>query len=525
MKKFKKLLALAMSLALVAGCSGKKTVGKVEIGEAKYGDTYPIESEVKLTHWMPMNAKISVSASNFGDLPVAKELAERTGVKVEYIHPSLTNATEKFNMMIASGELPDIITYNWESYPGGPAKAIEDGIILPLNDLIDAYAPNLKAFYEENPELAAECRTANGDYYSAGMFMGDRKLQTSAGVIIRQDWLDELGLEMPETIEEWEVVLRAFKEKKGATAPLSLTLSAVSNGAFTGAFGVTTSYYHIGDTVHFGPMEDGYKEFLETMHRWYKEGLLDPNFSTTDSATITSNMLNGKTGAMNGALSGGIGSLIKASTNPSAKYAGAPYPTHKKGETPMFGQLVSNTLPHAAITTQCKDIELAMRLLDYGYSEDGHMFFNFGTEGETYNMVDGYPTYTDLIKNNPDGLSMAQAMTKYTMNGDRNSFVQDVRYLEQYAGLPEQQQAWETWCNTDAVKYVLPNLYIPENKSSEYATKSTAISSYVDEMYVKFITGTEPIENFDKYVKQLKKLGIEDVLKIKQEAYDAYLKQ
>ena len=228
---------------------------------------------------------------------------------------------------------------------------------------------------------------------------------------------------------------------------------------------------------------------------------------------------------MNGALSGGIGSMIQAATDPAFKLAGAPYPTHKKGATPMFGQLVSDTLPHAAITTQCKDPELAMRLLDYGYSEEGNMFFNFGTEGESYNMVEGYPTYTDLIKNNPDGLSMAQAMTKYTMNGDRNSFVQDVRYLEQYAGLPEQQQAWEVWGNTDAEKYALPTLYIPEEKSSEYATKATAISTYVDEMFVKFISGTEPIENFDKYVKQLKKLGIEDVLKMKQDAYNAYLKQ
>ena len=525
MKKTVKILAAVLSLVLVAGCTGKQTSKKAELGEAKYGDTYPIESEVTLTHWMPMNAKISVSASNFGELPVAKELEKRTGIKVEYIHPSLTNAVEKLNLMIASGELPDIISYGWDTYPGGPGKAVSDGVILPLNDYIEAYAPNLNAIHDKYPDLARASLTSEGDFYSAGLFMTDRKLRTSSGIIIREDWLDDLNLSMPETIDEWHSVLTAFKEEKGATAPLSLDLNAVTKGGFIGAFGVIKDFYHIGDTVYFGPMEEGYKEFLKTMNQWYNEGLFDSNFSTNDKATITANMLNGKTGAMDGALSGGLGAMLQAAKDPKFKLAGAPYVTHKKGETPMFGQLVAAKVARSAITTKCKDIELAMKLLDYGYSEEGNMFFNFGTEGVSYEMVDGYPTYTDLIKNNPDGLSMAQAMTKYTMNGDSNNFVQDVRYLEQYAGLPVQQEAWKTWCNTKAEDYVLPTLFIDSEHQTEFATKMTAINSYVDEMYVKFIAGTEPIENFDKYVKNLKELGVMQVLEMKQNAYDEYMKR
>lgn len=153
MRKRTRVLAIALAAATVAlaGCN-KGTVGEVEIGEEKYGKTYPIKTEETLTYWMPMTANISTNASNYGDLPVAKELEKRTGIKVKYIHPSLTNKVEKFNLMVASGEFPDIIEYSWESY--GPDKAIKDGIILPLNDLIDAYAPNVKKIYDENPEIA-----------------------------------------------------------------------------------------------------------------------------------------------------------------------------------------------------------------------------------------------------------------------------------------------------------------------------------------------------------------------------------
>ena len=523
-KTIAKLLVPVLILSILSACGGKDTTKTVGIGEAKYGSKYPIESDVTLTHWMPLTPNITTSGANFGDLPVAKELEKRTGIKVEYIHPSLTNAQEKFNLMIASGTLADIITYYWENYSGGPDKAIEDKVILPLDDLIDAFAPNLKKIHETYSDIAKASKTSNGQYFAGGLLQTERKLRTSGGLIIRKDWLDDLNLEIPETIEDWYTVLKAFKEQKGATAPLSVDADAIANGAFSGAFGITTKFYHDKDgKVYYGPMEPGYKEFLTTMNKWYNEGLFDNNFSTTDGATVTANMLNGKTGVMYGGLGGGIGSLINAATDPNFKVTGAPYPTHKKGEKPMFGQLTSNFAPTTTISSQCKDVELAMKYIDYGYSEEGKMFYNFGTEGLTYTLENGYPKYTELITKNPDGLSMSQALTKYSMGGQRGAFSQDVRYLEQYAGKPEQQEAWGRWINTDAESYVMPNVYIASDKLTEYSSKMTDIKTYTDEMYIKFISGVEPIKNFEAYVAELKKLGIEDVLKMQQEAYNKYL--
>ncbi|MGN1059189.1 MAG: extracellular solute-binding protein [Clostridia bacterium] len=492
--------------------------------EAKYGDTYPIQTDETLTYWMPMTANISTSAANYGELPVAQELTKRTGIKVEYIHPSLTNTEEKFNLMVASGELADIIEYSWGYY--GPSKAIKDGIIVPLNDLIDAYAPNLKKILEDNPNIAREAKTDAGEYFTAGIIAIEDKLNTSGGLIIRQDWLDDLGLAMPETIPEWYEVLKAFKEKKGATAPLSVDASAAGNGAFVGAFQTTYNFYLKDGKVVYGPMEPGFKEYLKTMNQWYNEGLFDNNFSTTDGQTRNANMLNGVSGVIYGGLGGSMGALINASQNPNFKLSGAPYPTHAKGEKPMFGQTNPKFSVNAAISTKCKSPELAMRFLDYGYSEEGSLFMNFGTEGVSYEMKDGYPTYTEEITKNPSGLTMAQALTKYCKAGQNGPQRQDLRYLEQYAGRPEQQQAWENWYNTDARKYVLPTTYIAEDKAKAYATKFTDVTSYVNEMYIKFISGIEPIDNFDTtYMESLKKRGIEDLIAMRQEAYENYQKR
>ncbi len=505
------------------GC-GKKTSDTVEIGEEKYGKTYPIKTDETLTYWMPMTANISTSASNYGDLPIAQALSEKTGIKVKYIHPSLTNATEKFNLMVASGEFPDIIEYTWSGY--GPDKAIKDGIILPLNELIDAYAPNVKKIYDENPEIAKTAKTDSGKYFSMGIVAVEDKLNTSGGLIIRQDWLDELGLAMPETIDEWYTVLKAFKEKKGATAPLSFSRGEAYLGVFTGAFKTTFDFYVKDGKVVFGPMDDECKDFLITMNKWYEEGLLDNNFSTNDAATIRANMLNGVTAVSYGGLGGTMGALMDAATEPGYKLAGAPYPTHKKGETPMFGQTNPKFIANAAISVKCKNPELAIKFLDYGYSEEGKMLMNFGTEGVSYEMKDGYPAYTELITKNPDGLTMAQALTKYSKAGQTGPMQQDVRYLEQYASRPEQQQAWNTWYATDAKNYIMPTTYIASDKLKEYATKFNDVDSYVNEMYIKFISGLEPIDNFDTtYKESLKARGIDDLIAMKQQAYDNYLKR
>ena len=203
----------------------------------------------------------------------------------------------------------------------------------------------------------------------------------------------------------------------------------------------------------------------------------------------------------------------------------APYPVLEKGQIPQFGHKTSQVYTTViAITSDCRDMDTAIKFLDYGYSDDGRMLFNFGIEGESYTMVDGYPTYTDIITNDKSGLSMQAMLAKYTRaaNGAAGS-IQDKRYMEQYARLPQQKNAWKVWSNTNADAHVLPTMYPNEEDTEEYSKIVATIDTYNRDMITKFIMGIEPLSNYDEYVMQLKARGIDRLIQIHQAAYQSYL--
>ena len=133
---------------------------------------------------------------------------------------------------------------------------------------IDSGAPNFKKVITDGSELSAVydkgSKTDDGNYFAFPNFnTGD--VRTFAGPMIRKDWLDDLGLEVPETIDEWTAALTAFKEQKGAVTPLTAIDSYLTvTNAFNGAFGVGQRLYLDGSTVKFGPLESGYICLLYT---------------------------------------------------------------------------------------------------------------------------------------------------------------------------------------------------------------------------------------------------------------------
>lgn len=531
MKKLERVVSLFTAVCIagiyLGGCAEKQETVTNTVMEERYGDGYPIESDTVLEWWMPMNANMAAVTDSMSKLDYAIELEKRTGVKVEYIHPTLGQTTEKFNLLIASGDLPDIVEYSWGNYPGGPQKAIDDKYIMNHTEIFQKYCPNIYNFLQSNAEVDKQCKTDEGNYFGFPLITYDKPLRTSGGIVVRKDWLDDLGLAVPETIDEWHEVLTQFKNEKGATAAMSHGIAHARNGAFIGAWGIIYGFYNDGEgNILFGPAQPEYKEYLRTMAQWYQEGLIDSSFAINDDQTVSANMLNGTTAVTYAGLGGGIGKWMSAmKDDPSYRLTGAKYPVLNKGDRPQFGQFttIANPSSTIAITTQCSDVELAAKLLDYAYGEEGHMLNNFGIEGVSYEMRDGYPTYTEVITNNPDGLSMAAALQKYSRAGAGGGFVQDIRYLEQYAGTEEQQEAWKNWQDTDAENYMLPNLYIASEDQSEFAKLGNTINTYTDEMFVKFITGVEPIEYFDTYISELQNMGLERYIQIEQEAYDRYL--
>ena len=161
----KKMLAVAMSCILavtsLAGC-GKKT--ETVSGDYPKGEvSYPIDTDVTLKYWVRLSNSLSTSVQNFAETEFAKECYKRTGIKVEFIHPAQGQEQEALNLLLASGDLPDIIETDWVSR--NPEQMIENGTIIELTDIIKDYSPNLRKYLDENQDVDKQLKTDSGKYF------------------------------------------------------------------------------------------------------------------------------------------------------------------------------------------------------------------------------------------------------------------------------------------------------------------------------------------------------------------------
>ncbi|MFD2114644.1 extracellular solute-binding protein [Paenibacillus yanchengensis] len=526
------LLSMAMLTAACTSAPEEKTPSTPEKNQAPVTTSYPLEAGVTLTSWQPLNNNLlSVNIQNMADTSFGKELEKQTGVKVTYTHPPVGQTSEKFNLMVASNELPDVIEYTWTAYPGGPEKAIKDKVILPLNDIIDQYAPNLKRIMEANPEVARQLKTDSGQYYVFPMLRESVSQLVYQGPVVRKDWLDELGLPVPETIDEWYEMLKAFKEKKNAISPFTAKYAGGKwdiADVFIGAYRTSNGFYLDDEgKVRYGPYDPQFKEALTLLRKWYEEGLIDKDFSIPDAdgKTLDNKITSGISGATVGLIGGGMGRWLDTMKDKDLNYevVGVPYPVLNKGEKAFIGQrdFEYNPSNSAAIAASSKNVEIAARWLDYAFSEKGNMLFNYGIEGESYELDNGTPKFTDLIVNN-EQFNVQQILSQYSkQNGP---YLTDVnRNTNTYK---QQDDAAKVWSNTEAEKHILPRFITPTvEESAQVAKILTDLNSYKEEMFVKFIMGKESLDNFEKYRQQLNTIGVEKVIAIYQSAYERYLER
>lgn len=526
------LIAVLILSTLFAGCNERTKVNETTGTKDAISGTYPIQTNEKLTYWVTLSPNASANAKTLNETPLAKELIKKTGINVEYIHPMVGQETTQFNMMIASNDLPDIVESDWYNLPGGPDKAIDENTIISLNTLIDKACPNLKKMYDKIPNAAKQMKTDKGNYYMFPFIREDDILKTFAGGMIRKDLLDKIGQPAPETIAEWETVLKLLKAN-GVNIPLSIKLDNASlknNNIFIGAFGIAGDFYVENDKVKFGPYEPKYADFITLMSKWYNMGLLDKNFVDGDSKRVASIVASGETGAVFGAAGGEFGKWIPALKQkvPEAEFVPVKYPVMEKGERPKFGQKEWDVhYRGAAIAGSSKNAELAAKFLDYGYSEEGHMLYNFGIEGESYNMKDDIPTYTDIITdpNKNGNLTVAQAMFKYIRANGSGPFVQDKNYLFQYYTMDVQKKAISVWSDTDTLLYKMPFVFLTDDESNEFSKIINDINTYRQEFLYKTIIGVESTSKISSYFETMKKMGIERAIEIQQAAYDRFKKR
>lgn len=505
------------------------------VEEPEYISPFPLEEPATLTAWAMWIPGIEQFVSSPMDTAVFQEMQKRTNVTVEMeLASSPETAMTEINLLIASGDYPDLINNLQGYYSAGLDSAIEQEVIVDIaeyEDLMPNYFEKLRF------RNALEDATTEGNHIGVVYQVSKGSDTIQSGLTLRKDWMEELGAEAPTTYNELHDLLMQFKDKYDVAQPLYVPKSGAPDTFFDG-LGTELSYvmnnemgsapWNYVDTgdgleVVFGFMDDSYYDVLSLMNSWFQDGLFNADYLNNNYNVDADNLTSGQFACL---------FATEQSLN-----AGNTFQAHMWDAYPNISldgeKIVAANQETSAIaaqgysiTTTCEDIELAAQWLDYQYTDDAFILNNYGLEGQGFEYNDqGEPCLTDLIMNNPDGIP--QAYTQFIYLSVTGSFYLDndrfkSNYCEEAKACNDVWKSayeyYDTPYNTNAIQ-----LTVEERET--YAQTFSDISTYCNQAIAEFITGQNPLtqESFDTFRNNLVTMGIEDCAALWQAAADRYV--
>ena len=476
---------------------------------------------------------------------VWKWLAENTGVTMELNVVDKTQESDQFNLMIASGDYADIFPAG--DYANGLEAAYEEEIVIDLTDYLEEYMPNYWTIINSDQKLLGEVKDAD-------MFLGIYAIKdqvanpSGQGTFIRMDWLEDLDLEVPQTYDELTAVLEAFKTEKGATEAMALynTIN-MGNGLLQGGFGsmaelstngmggsALNGYYQVDGEVVYGATADGTREFLSWLNELYEKGLIsfdnmlarEMNPFSDYNAGMAASGVNGY--IFNNQPFGGMYNGF--STDPNCNWWPVQDVAKEAGQTiPFFEETSLIDMTSLAISSQCEDVEVALAFLDYGYSYEGSLLYNFGfqkgagVEGtvETWDYDEnGEPLFDgDALLTVAEATNIASGVIS---TKDLAGVVFDTRLSFEFE--ERELSCFEAWSTNKNTSNILGSATV---LSAEESTDASAIYgdilTYVATAVLQFINGDLDIDDdaaWNDYVANIEGMGLAELNDIVQAAYD-----
>ena len=528
------ILSAAMLTGVLAGCqSSQEETQPIQddaSGALPEQITFPLEEQVEIT----IATEDGTVASLADNLPLWQEIEKRTNVKINWDVTAPAQYTEVMKLRVsAGGDLPDVMLL-----PNGLnlGELGGEGMLIPLEDYIDKYGENIQKVYEEFPHVKA-LTSADGHIYSINTVSENAYFMPYC-FIVRKDWLDRLGLQEPETIEEWETVLRAFRDEDadgdgdaGDEIPFSVGGHAWYTTFWAYSWGLHLFYSDGWYPDENGQMQyefisDRAKEFYIWLNGIYEEGLLDPEFLTLgDETKLYEKVARNEVGAFS-AYPSQIPLLeeaLGANGVQDAELVPLIPPKGPYGQmTEILGDMSVNGY---VITNSCEHPEIVVALINYLMSEEGTLLMNLGIEGETYvKNDDGSLSLTELVINNPDGLTEAEVLSSYGCQLGLPYIMSEKRGEVMLYEYPEEMREKIVTVSDETRQYAVSGLVLPPATEEESATISGLsgdLATYIWEMTGKFTVGTADIEaEWDSYVSFVKELGVDQILAVKQAQYD-----
>lgn len=525
-------LIVSALVGAITACGG----GQVEFDTGQF----EIAEDLTLTYWA--QPFVSSSTSDYLALNEAyRELERVTGIHVDFTTSVTEDPARQLEQLKAADDLPDIIEWSWRvDYPGGPVQAVNDGLIIALDDLIPTHAPNFFELLRSDEGLARSVNAADGTMYAFPHLLLDPEVRARSGPVFRAEWLDAVGMPVPETMDEWTDILRAFRDGDMPTIQEQhypfmfitfrqwmeerlIFLFLLESNLFAGAFGTTYGFVDGGARrgagrsagVEYGPVTPEYRDMLAALNDWFEQGLIHPSLAAPEQ---NRNILR-EIGASGGFVGGVDATVFLSPLN----LVPVPPP---RGDSPRFygAELVSAVGPNrsAAVSADCAHPAEAVRWLDVGYSEWGRVLFNYGVEGSTYERQRGSPVLleevTTDLRTAVRGSDLYKADLLLASRGVYGGpFVLEPEifgtvYGLAAAGSPDafNPNPWVEGAFTpaDSVVRLFPDL-VPE-----YGTILESLQQHVMRSFAEFVSGRRPLDEFDSYVRELRTRRVDRAIEI-----------
>lgn len=537
MRYFKILFSIIVVALLLISCSGKENNEKNEETQRKNLENlnktgFPIVKEGITLDIFAVHDP--ASNDNWNDVYIYNEYEKMTNMDINWRMVPSSSAGEQINLELAGGDLPD--AFHSALGASDLIRYGEQGSFISLNDLIDEYAPNFKKLMDENPEIAQSITMPDGNIYGFPT-MGDPdflSLRTAPMLYINEVWLDELGMDMPETTDEFYDYLKAVKEKNPSNGevdeiPFGAPTANHLVNAIRGSFGVANKGPETinidldpeTDEYRFYPASEGYKELLEYVHKLYDEGLIAENIFSQEHDQFLAYGAEGRYGS-----TVWYSPTLVMGEEVGSRYTGMPTLEGPHGDklNINLGSMIKN-LGAFVITKDNPYPEATVRWVDHFYGDEGIKFFFMGIEGDTFEVDDnGDVQYTDKVLKDPNAAFSQQVSKYFTFPGGgyptmiKQDFFRDA---ESSAISVEAAQK----IKDDLIEDIWPSILHTEEENKKLQGFGADIEKYVEEMRDKFIAGEQSFDNWDKYVQELEKMGLDEYVKLKQAALERQINQ
>ncbi|MBP5265875.1 MAG: ABC transporter substrate-binding protein [Lachnospiraceae bacterium] len=549
-KRFaKRVVAATLAATMVAsaftGCGGSKGNSASNADSVDVADIhFPMDEKVTITGMISYPTGTEEEPNN---RTIFKRLEDDTNVHVEWTAISSDQWGDKISLNMANVNTLTDFVFNAGFGDSDLIRYADQGVIIPVEDYIDEYMPNLKAVFDKYPEYRTMCTDENGHIWALPWIeqLGSEKtaIQTVGNnmTFINQKWLDFLGLETPTTVDEFEAVLKAFQEHApelqkefgidGDIIPMSCIINdqdpnLLING-FGDGIGDVDMGQHIAVTddkkVICTATTDGFRKGVEWLHQLYAEGLIDPECFTQDWSTYVAK---GKSHRYGVCFTWDVANIDNINDYVPLKALKA----DTVNVTPQNGSFTSGfDRGRCVVTSVCKNPALICAWLDQMYDPFQSPQNNWGTYGED----DEFDIFE--LSENANG----DPMLKHAPLGDASPV--EVReaecvsgplaildeYYDVYVTCPDDAQYRLDWIKdyyTEDMhnQYVYPRVFMSAEDTEKLSTIQTDLVSYLNSSKAEFIRDGITDESWNAYLDQVNSYGVDEYLAIYQQYLDAY---